>query len=541
MNNTDSRKAPEKTLADTTQASGQRLGEILSVLKKHHITKGLTPQKLREILEDLGPTYVKLGQIMSMRSDMLPEKYCRELTKLRTDVKPLPFDTIIKIISNELNRPISQVFDQIEQTPLGSASIAQVHPAILKDGRRVVLKVQRPAIHEIMANDIRLMRKAVGLLKLTIGTGDLIDFNVIIDELWKTSQEEMDFMQEAKNCDLFYVNQKEVAYATCPQVIHELTTPRLLVMSYIEGIQIDHIEELTALGYDMTEIGQKTAANYCKQILEDGFFHADPHPGNLWVSGGQVAWLDLGMTGHLSENNKQLIKRAVMAILQNDIYEVKNVLLAMGETKDRVNHARLYTDIDDIVSKFMTMDFGTMHLGELIERLLDMVKDHHISITPDITMLGRSMITIEGTLSACAPDVNLLQILSSYMSSMIFNNLDFKKELRHKARLIYTSVDKSLTIPALLSDLLKVTKNGQTKLNIEFTDAHDLYRNFHKAVNRLSLGVIAAALFIGSALLSPMQNMPLMWGIPWISTIGFIISFILVLWIIIDIILGKKK
>ena len=254
-----------------------------------------------------------------------------------------------------------------------------------------------------------------------------------------------------------------------------------------------------------------------------------------------MAWLDLGMTGHLSENNKQLIKRAVMAILQNDIYEVKNVLLAMGETKDRVNHARLYTDIDDIVSKFMTMDFGTMHLGELIERLLDMVKDHHISITPDITMLGRSMITIEGTLSACAPDVNLLQILSSYMSSMIFNNLDFKKELRHKARLIYTSVDKSLTIPALLSDLLKVTKNGQTKLNIEFTDAHDLYRNFHRAVNRLSRGVIAAALFIGSALLSPMQNMPLMWGIPWISTIGFIISFILVLWIIIDIILGKKK
>lgn len=541
MNTTDSRKAPEKILPDTTGASGQRLREILSVLKKHHITKGLTPQKLREILEDLGPTYVKLGQIMSMRSDMLPEKYCRELTRLRTDVKPLPFDTIIKIVSDELHQPISQVFEQIEQTPLGSASIAQVHPAILKDGRRVVLKVQRPAIHEIMADDIRLMRKAVGLLKLTIGTGDLIDFNVIIDELWKTSQEEMDFIQEAKNCDLFYENQKDIAYATCPQVIHELTTPRLLVMSYIEGIQIDHVDELTAIGYDMTEIGQKTAASYCKQILEDGFFHADPHPGNLWVSGGQVAWLDLGMTGHLSENNKQLIKRAVMAILQNDIYEVKNVLLAMGETKDRVNHARLYTDIDDIVSKFMTMDFGTMHLGELIERLLDMVKDHHISITPDITMLGRSMITIEGTLSACAPDVNLLQILSSYMSSMIFSDLNFKKELRHKARLIYTSVDKSLTIPALLSDLLKVTKNGQTKLNIEFTDANDLYRSFHKAVNRLALGIIAAALFIGSALLSSVQNMPLLWGIPWIGAIGFIISLILVLWIILDILLGKKK
>lgn len=539
---TPENKVPQaSSVTHTTEDSGRRLREILGVLRKHHITKGLTPVKLREILEDLGPTYVKLGQIMSMRSDMLPEKYCRELTKLRTDVKPLPFDTILKIVSSELGRPALEVFDQIEATPLGSASIAQVHPALLKGGDRVVLKVQRPAIREIMADDIRLMRKAIGLLKLTIGTGDLIDFNVIIDELWKTSQEEMDFIQEAKNCDLFYENQKDIAYATCPQVIHELTTPRLLVMSYIEGIQIDHVEELTSMGYDMTEIGEKTAASYCKQILEDGFFHADPHPGNLWISGGQVAWLDLGMTGHLSENNKQLIKRAVLALLQNDIYEVKNVLLAMGETKDRINHARLYTDIDDIVSKFMTVDFGTMHLGELIERLLDMVKDHHISITPDITMLGRSMITIEGTLSACAPDVNLLQILSAYMSSMLFENMDFKKELRHKARLIYTSVDKSLTIPALLSDLLKVTKNGQTKLNIEFTDAHDLYRNFHKAVNRLALGVIAAALFIGAALLSPAQNIPAFWGMPWISTVGFMISLILIIWIIIDILLGKKK
>lgn len=532
---------PASGVTHTSGDSGRRLREILGVLRKHHITKGLTPVKLREILEDLGPTYVKLGQIMSMRSDMLPEKYCRELSKLRTDVKPLPFDTILKIVSGELGRPALEVFEQIEAAPLGSASIAQVHPALLKDGRRVVLKVQRPAIREIMADDIRLMRKAIGLLKLTIGTGDLIDFNVIIDELWKTSQEEMDFIQEAKNCDLFYESQKDVTYATCPQVIHQLTTPRLLVMSYIEGIQIDHVDELTALGYDMTEIGEKTAASYCKQILEDGFFHADPHPGNLWISGGQVAWLDLGMTGHLSENNKQLIKRAVLALLQNDIYEVKNVLLAMGETKDRINHARLYTDIDDIVSKFMTVDFGTMHLGELIERLLDMVKDHHISITPDITMLGRSMITIEGTLSACAPDVNLLQILSAYMSSMLLENMDFKKELRHKARLIYTSIDKSLTIPALLSDLLKVTKNGQTKLNIEFTDAHDLYRNFHKAVNRLALGVIAAALFIGAALLSPAQNIPTFWGMPWISTVGFMISLILILWIIVDILWGKKK
>lgn len=520
--------------------SGRRLREILVVLRKHHISHGVTPEKLRHILEDLGPTYVKLGQIMSMRSDMLPEKYCRELSKLRTDVQPLPFQTILNIVEEELKRPISQVFLKIQETPVGSASIAQVHPAILMDGRKVVIKVQRPAIHKIMENDIRLMRRAAGLLKLT-SVGNLIDFKTIIDELWKTSQEEMNFVQEAKNCDLFYENQKDVVYITSPQVIHELTTPRLLVMSCLEGIQIDHVDELTALGYSMREIGEKTAANYCKQILEDGFFHADPHPGNLWVCGGQIAWLDLGMTGRLSERNKQLIKRAVMALLQNDIYEVKNVLLSMGEARERINHADLYTDIDDIISKYMTMGFGDMRLGELIEKLLDLVKKHHIAIYTDITMLGRSMITIEGTLTACAPEVNLMQILSSYMSSSLIHEFDLKKELRHKARLIYTSTDKMLAIPALLSDLLNITKNGQTKLNVEFGDSRTVLHTFSKVFNRLIIALLTVAMIIGSALLCQTDLKPVIGGIPAISFVGFIFSAIFILWIIMDMFLNRKK
>lgn len=252
-------------------ASGIRLKEILGVLKKHHITSGIQPEKLRLILEDLGPTYVKLGQIMSMRSDMLPEAYCKELERLRTDVKPLSFDVIKEVIEEQLGCPAEEIFTEISPIPLGSASIAQVHPAVLKNGERVVIKVQRPHIHEIMAEDITLMRHAVSLLRFTIGTGDLIDFRTVIDELWKTSQEEMDFLKEAANCDTFSLNHKDIRYVTCPSVYHELTTSCCMVMSYIDGIQIDNTEELEKQGYDMTEIGRKAAENYCKQILEDGF------------------------------------------------------------------------------------------------------------------------------------------------------------------------------------------------------------------------------------------------------------------------------
>ena len=531
---------PETSQAEPP-ASQKRLREILQVLGKHHITRGLTPAKLREILEDLGPTYVKLGQIMSMRSDMLPENYCRELTKLRTEVSPLPYSVVSGVIEEELKEPAGNIFSQIEETPLGSASIAQVHPAVLKDGTKVVIKIQRPAIKEIMQDDILLLKKAAGILKLAIGTEDLIDFRTILDELWKTTREEIDFLQEAANLNLFYENQRDIVSVTCPKVFQEFTTPRLLVMEYIDGIQIDETVRLQELGYDMTEIGQKAAENYCKQILEDGFFHADPHPGNLWVAGGQIAWLDLGMTGRLTEHNKQLLKKAITAILEHDIYSLKNVLLAFGDPQERVNHARLYTDIDDILSKYMSMDFGTMKLGELIERMLSLVKEHRLAITPDITLLGRSMVTMEGTLAACAPDVNILQILSMHMSTLLLKELDIKKLLRHKGRQLYTSMDKSMEIPAQISDLLNITKNGQAQLNLQLSDSEEIRADIHKTADRFILSILAAALFIGSGMIIHVRTIPQWFGIPWISFLGYTVSGVMIVGLIVRILLARRK
>lgn len=321
---------------------------------------------------------------------------------------------------------------------------------------------------------------------------------------------------------------------------HELTTPRLLVMDYIDGIQIDHIEELKSLGYDMTEIGEKTAENYCKQILEDGFFHADPHPGNLWISKGQIAWLDLGMAGHLSSNTKLLLRKAITALLENDIYSLKNVLLAFAEPQERVNHARLYTDIDDIVSKYVSMDFGTMRLGDLIERLLQLVKDHRLAITPDVTLLARSMITIEGTLSACAPDVNLLRILSVHMSNLLIHELDAKHILKHKGRQVYTSLDKSLNIPAQLSDLLNITKNGQAQINLQLSDGEHFRRDVSSITNRVLLTILSAALFIGSGLASDIYSMPRWFGLPWISFLGYSLSALLLLIVLVQIFRRRK-
>lgn len=538
MNETNLTQAPNDI---KSPASRKRLQEILGVLGRHRLTRGMTPAKLREILEDLGPTYVKLGQIMSMRSDMLPEVYCRELTKLRTEVKPLPYSVVSSLIEEELKDAAVNIFSWIDEAPLGSASIAQVHPAILRDGTKVVIKIQRPSIKIIMQNDIALLKRAVGILKLAMGTEDLIDFRTILDELWKTTQEEVDFLQEAANLDLFYTNQKDITYVTCPKVFHNLTTPRLLVMDYVDGIQIDEVKRLEELGYDMTEIGQKAAENYCKQILEDGFFHADPHPGNLWIAGGQIAWLDLGMTGRLTQHSKKLLKNAITAILEHDIYSLKNVLLAFGEPQDRINHARLYTDIDDILGRYMSVDFGTMRLGDLLERMLFLVKEHRLAITPDVTLLSRSMITMEGTLAVCAPEVNILQILSVHMSSLLLKDLDAKKLLTRKGRQLYASLDKSLDIPVQLSDLLNITKNGQAQLNLQVSDSEEIRLGITKIANRFILSLLSGALFIGSGLIADIPTLPLWFGIPWISFLGYSISGVLMIILIIRILFTPKK
>lgn len=528
-------------MSEKRSYSMERIKEMAAVLKKHQLALGVTPAKLRALLEDLGPTYVKLGQIMSLRSDLLPEAYCQELKLLRTNVRPFSFQTVKEVIEAELKRPSDEIFSEISFTPLGSASIAQVHPARLPDGRRVAVKIQRPGIRETMENDIRLMKKAAGLLKITIGTGDLIDFSTILDELLRTALEEMDFELEASNLELFAKNQKDIVYVTCPHVIQGLTTPRLLVMEYIEGIPIDQIKLLTENGYDRNEIGRKAAENYCKQILEDGFFHADPHPGNLFICQGQIAWLDWGMAGHLPERYRLLMRRAIAALLQNDIYELKNVILALGEAKGRIDHARLYTDLADIVGKYMGMDFGSMNLGELIEKLLEIIKQHQISIPSDITLLERSMLTIEGTLRLCSPDVNMLQILTAHMSSILFHEFDIRSEGKRISRKLFTSGNKFLDIPALLCDLLNITKNGQTKLNIELSDARGWQQEIRHFSSRLAVSLLSGLLFVGSAIASSADSLPSLFGLPWPAFLGFTFSILLLLWLIWDIFIRRGK
>lgn len=468
----------------------KRMREILSIIKKHDIKNGLTPIKAREMIEELGPTYVKLGQIMSMRSDLIPLEYCKEFEKLRASIAPLSFSTIRSIIEEELGQPIENVFKDIEEKPIGCASIAQVHLGHLLNGDTVVLKVQRPHIHEIMEADVRIMHKFPRLLKMVTGTGDLIDYRSIIDELWRTSQTEMNFLNEANNMNVFANNQKDICYIKAPHVYNEYTTNHLLVYSYIDGIPIDAIKKLKYEGYDLDEIALKMADNCCKQILDDGFFHADPHPGNILIDEGQIAWIDFGMMGTVSSFTQHILSLALQALIEDDIYDLEEAFLMLVTPDHEIDETQLLHQLNSIVSEYKAKSLSDYNFSDLIQKCFDIVTSNDIAIPTELTLLCRCLVTLEGTLEKISPSSNLIEILINHKRNTVLKELDYKDQGLKIGHDLYKTLKKSYALPQIVYDLIKMSKNGQLHVNV--TENDDYTRQTYK---KTELSIIIKTVF----------------------------------------------
>lgn len=530
----------EQTLEQPARSeSKERLKEIAAILRSHELVKGLTPEKLRAILEDLGPTYIKLGQIMSMRSDMIPKEYCEALTQLRTAVPPMPFDEVRRVVESSLGRAIEEVYSEFSRTPIGSASIAQAHTARLMDGERVVVKVQREGIHGIMARDMALLRKAAGLLRIAPGAGEVVDFSIVLDEMWKVTQEELNFNIEAANAEEFYRFNEDVAFATCPRIHRELTTSQVLTMEYIDGYAVDDRQSLTDNGYDLSEIGAKLADNYIKQVVTDGFFHADPHPGNIRIRGGQIVWIDMGMMGRLSARDQALFGKAVAAVAQHDVEGVKSVVLAMGRCKGKIDHGALYADIEDMLTRFGDEELSGLDLGQLMTECVDLARAHHISMPEGVSMLARGLATVEGVVADLSPDINVITIATARASGLMFDAMDMKKEVKKGFRYLLESGKKALAIPGLLSDSLRALSKGQTRVGVDVKLTDDTFRALNNLLGKAIACLLAFALLISSSIICTTGMEPKLLGIPALGTLGYLGAVGLTVWIFVKI--GKDE
>ncbi|NBJ14020.1 MAG: AarF/ABC1/UbiB kinase family protein [Dehalobacter sp. 4CP] len=518
-----------------------RFREILGLLVKHNLASGITPEKLVRLLEDLGPTYIKLGQIMSMRNDILPKVYCAELAKLRSEVAPMSFEDVQAIIEDSCGSPLPELFKDFEETPLGSASIAQAHRAHLMNGTPVVVKVQRRNIFDTMSRDITMLKRISRVFKYVGGIGDMLDLDVILDELWHVAQEEMDFLHEAGNAEEFYQHNTNVLYISCPRIIKGLTTSKVLVMEHIEGCAINDYTALKADDYDFHEIGEKLADNYVKQVIDDGFFHADPHPGNIRIQDGKIVWIDFGMMGRLSMSDQRALSAAVKAIARRDVGTLKDVVISMGVCHARINHAKLYADIDDLLSRLGTIDMGSMDIAMIIDTVLEVAQTHKIAMPPGMSMLGRGMATLQGVLAELSPDVNFIEIMAKHMRSDMFGRFDWEKAISESGQSIMDSGKKALDIPALLADSLRMAMKGQTKLGMELQAADDFRIMISNWVNTLVKAILVASLLLGSSLLSTTDMQPQLFQVPAIGVIGYSVTFVMSVWLLVDIRRSRKK
>lgn len=499
-----------RTTADTGRGR-----EVVAILARRHAERGMTPEKLRLILEDLGPTFVKLGQILSMRTDLLPVSYCQELEKLRAQARPMPMAEVRQVIREATGQEVDAVFRSFEEAPIGSASIAQAHRAQLTDGRQAVVKVQRPGIRATMERDLALLRKASGVTRLT-GLDRTVDFAAVLDEMALVIREETDFRREADNLRAFAQKNADIPCVSCPKVYDQWCGETLLCMEYVDGLDLRDKQALTDAGYDLEDVGAKLAENYVKQIVDDGFFHADPHPGNIRIRGGQIVWIDMGMMGRLTPRDRTLLRKAVQAVAAHDAEALRRIVMALGRVTGPVDAMALTGDIDDFLTRYEEIALGALDLGGMLRELMDLSQKHHIAVPSGMTMLARGAVTIEGVLRDVSPQTSIMAVVTRHMADAMLSDFRWKEESLQLLGDARDSCRKAARLPGQLSDALRAVNRGQARLNVELR-AREGVGVTDGMMRRVICAVLAAACVLAGAVASLGGATPGWLGLPWLS------------------------
>ena len=515
------------------QREKHRSAEMIAIFARHDFyANGLTPQELRTTLEDLGPTYVKMGQIMSSRVDLLPPVYCKELEKLRENVKPLDPAVAKAVIEQETGKRIDEIYTEFQDEPLGSASIAQVHYGVLKDGTRVVTKVQRPLIADMMRKDFVLLGRLVDLINIVEEDSDeqVIDFKSVIEQLEQVTKAELDFRIEAENTRLFKkecINDEE--RISCPTVIDDLTTERVFTMTYIDGCSIDDTEKLLAEGCDLSEIGSVIVDSYLHQILDVGTFHGDPHQGNILVSHGKPYWIDFGMIGHITDKDIDLIQTAVKGMLIQDANVLVNAVMGMGAASEKTDRTKLTHDAEGFIEKYMNAkSVSDINMTEVFDEVMSLAAKNHVSMPGRFTMLARSITTMEGVIEQLCPDLNIFNMLYAKMKERRWQNANIKRELYEKGKELFNAGKKTARIPILASEALDAMVKGKTKVGFELTGYEEPLNRISHFLRYTVLTLVASVLFIGSCILCTTSFKPLLPnGVPLLAVAGIIFSIAL--------------
>jgi ubiquinone biosynthesis protein len=513
----------------------ERAGRLLHWQTTSEITALDLPVRIRMALTELGPTFVKLGQVLATRVDVFPPDWIAEFEQLHNRVPPVPFEAIRPQLEKALGRPLDEVFERFDTTAFAAASIAQVHRAVLKDGSRVVVKMRRPDIVPKIEADLRILGHLARLVESELPEARRYRPVQIVQQLQRSLRRELDMVKEARNIERFAQNFADDPTVHIPRVYWEYCSELVNVQEELQGVPGTDLDAARAAGLDVEVLAARGGDAVLKMILLDGFFHADPHPGNvIYLPGNVIGMIDFGMVGRLTDRRREQIIDFLNAMVLKDEDGMLNVLLGWaGEAE--VDEERLAYDISEMVFNYDNLPLKDVQIGPLLADVTMLMRDNNLTLPSDLTLLFKALITLEGLGRQLTPDFHMVDHLEPFIRQVYasrYTPAAMGKRARHGLREMLEVV---LGLPRDLAHLFRLARRGSLRIDLDLKRLDHFGHQLDKASNRLTMGVLTASLVVGSSIIMTVEGGPTLFGLPLFGLLGFIIAFFNSLWILFSI------
>jgi ubiquinone biosynthesis protein len=494
-------------------------------------------EQLASDLEKLGPTFVKLGQVLSTRSDLLPVAYLEALSRLQDNVDPVPVADVIKVIEDDLGVRVSKAFGEFDPEPLASASLGQVHRATLRDGRAVAVKVQRPNITEQVKSDLDVLDEIAAFVDQHTEAGKRYEFAPMIGEFRKALMVELDYKQEASHLKSLGHNLAEFQRVVVPAPVEGYVGTRVLTMDYVRGTKITSLSPIALVDIDPEGLGEELIRAYLHQILIDGFFHADPHPGNVFITDdGRIALLDLGMVGHLSPSLQDKLLKLVLAVSESRGEDAADVAIQLGQVREDFDEMAFKRDVVELVGQYQGAALADIQIGKIILDLNRSSGAHGIKSPVELTMLGKTLLNLDHIARCLAPTLDVNAAIRRNASSLMQRRLLKSLSPGTVFTTMLEAKEFAEQLPRRINKVLESLASSQLKMKVEIIDEGSVIEGLQKVANRITLGLVLAALIVSAAMMMRIESRFTLLGYPGFPTLLFLVAGSLGLWLVVNIV-----
>ena len=515
----------------------ERAGRLLHWQDPQAMAHMAPPERVQRALEDLGPTFVKLGQVLATRVDLFGPEWIAELGKLQNAVPPLPFERVRPQLVEDLGAEPEAVFAQLDEAPIAAASLAQTHRAWLADGTAVVLKIRRPGIRDTVEADLRLLARLAEIVEAQAPDLHRYRPREVVQQFAQSLRRELDFAAECRNAERIAANFAGHDEIVVPRVHWQWTCERLNVQDFVAGIPGPDLAAVDASGMDRKRLAQVGAGIVLKMVLEDGFFHADPHPGNIfYLSGERIGVIDFGMVGRVSEQRRIQIVQLLHGLVEREAEAVTDVLMEWGEGAWEADETRLQADIGAFVDQYRGVPLKDLRMGAMLLDVTTILRDHGLSLPPDLALMIKAFLTLEGFGRQLDPDFDMAGAARPYVEKVLLARYSPRALLRRGRRGAIDALELAGDLPRELRRLLRAARRGRLNMQIEVTSLKAFGEQVDRAANRLTMGVVTAALVIGSSIVmnSAGGGVPSRWLLA-LGVGGFVGAALTGLWILLSI------